>query len=151
MKLYDNDSYRETFMEAVYEILASDSDNYRANAIIDAFDSVPGTTVKADGEISGLTTAEVWSKIKAAYMEGYDDREAGRPRQWNAVPLSLDEITERIGRPVWVEADASPMIRRYDIVTAVTATSIETLRGEYLCPQNCGKTWRMYYRPPMPM
>ena len=41
MNLYDNDSYRETFMEGVYELLADDSDNYRANEIVDLFDSAP--------------------------------------------------------------------------------------------------------------
>ena len=41
MKLYDNDSYREEFMEEVYKLLADDPDNYRANEIIDLFDSAP--------------------------------------------------------------------------------------------------------------
>ncbi len=41
MKLYDNDSARQQFTETVYELLSSDPDNYRANQIIDAYDSVP--------------------------------------------------------------------------------------------------------------
>ncbi len=41
MKLYDNDSFRETFMERVYELLADDPDNFRANEIIGLFDSAP--------------------------------------------------------------------------------------------------------------
>ena len=41
MKLYDNDAYREEFMALVYELLASDGTNDRANQIIDAFDSAP--------------------------------------------------------------------------------------------------------------
>lgn len=41
MKLYDNDSARQQFTETVYELLSSDSDNYRANQIIDAYDSIP--------------------------------------------------------------------------------------------------------------
>lgn len=41
MKLYDNDSFRETFMKRVYELLADDPDNYRANEIIDLFDNAP--------------------------------------------------------------------------------------------------------------
>lgn len=41
MKLYDNGSARQQFTETVYELLSSDSDNYRANQIIDAYDSVP--------------------------------------------------------------------------------------------------------------
>lgn len=41
MKLYDNDSYREEFMEEVYKLLADDPDNSRANEIIDLFDDAP--------------------------------------------------------------------------------------------------------------
>lgn len=41
MKLYDNGSARQQFTETVYELLSSDPDNYRANQIIDAYDSVP--------------------------------------------------------------------------------------------------------------
>ena len=41
MKLYSNCSARQQFTETVYELLSSDSDNYRANQIIDAYDSVP--------------------------------------------------------------------------------------------------------------
>lgn len=39
MKLYDNDSYRDEFVELVYSLLHSDGNNDRANQIIDAFDS----------------------------------------------------------------------------------------------------------------
>lgn len=39
MKLYDNDAYRDEFMELVYSLLHSDGTNDRANQIIDAFDS----------------------------------------------------------------------------------------------------------------
>lgn len=41
MRLYDNDSYREEFMELVYSLLHSDGTNDRANQIIDAFDIAP--------------------------------------------------------------------------------------------------------------
>ena len=41
MKLYDNDEYRDDFMELVYSLLHGDGDNYRTNQIIDAFDSAP--------------------------------------------------------------------------------------------------------------
>ena len=41
MNLYDNDAYREEFMEGVYELLSDDSDNFRANQIIDLFDNAP--------------------------------------------------------------------------------------------------------------
>lgn len=41
MKLYDNDAYRDQFMEFVYDLLRSDGTNDRANLIIDKFDSAP--------------------------------------------------------------------------------------------------------------
>lgn len=40
MKLIDADENRENFMETVYEILADEPDNIKANLIIDAFDSM---------------------------------------------------------------------------------------------------------------
>lgn len=41
MNLYDNDAYRDAFMEGVYDILEDDPTNDRANAIIELFDSAP--------------------------------------------------------------------------------------------------------------
>ena len=41
MKLYDNDAYRDEFMEGVYSLLNDDPTWNRANAIIDLFDSAP--------------------------------------------------------------------------------------------------------------
>lgn len=46
MKLYDNDAYRDEFMEAVYNLLSDDSSNDRANQVIDLFDAAP--TVEAE-------------------------------------------------------------------------------------------------------
>lgn len=46
MILYDNDAYREKFMEIVYGILSSDKTNDRANQIIDAFDNAPQVEIK---------------------------------------------------------------------------------------------------------
>ena len=40
MRLIDADENRENFMETVYEILADEPDNIKANLIIDAFDSM---------------------------------------------------------------------------------------------------------------
>lgn len=39
--LIDCDAYRDEFMNGVYELCDDDSDNYRANAIIDLYDSAP--------------------------------------------------------------------------------------------------------------
>lgn len=39
--LIDKDEYRDEFMNGVYALCSDDSDNYRANAIIDLFDEAP--------------------------------------------------------------------------------------------------------------
>lgn len=45
MKLYDNDSYRDSFTELVYALLNDDTTWDRANQIIEAFDSAPAVEV----------------------------------------------------------------------------------------------------------
>ena len=47
--LIDQDEYRDEFMNGVYELCSDDSDNYRANAIIDLFDEAP-TIIPASEE-----------------------------------------------------------------------------------------------------
>lgn len=74
MSLYDNDSYREEFMEEVYKLLADDPDNSRANEIIDLFDNAPEFNPPND-------------------------------------PLTLDQLREMDGEPVWLDA-----IKRWGIV-----------------------------------
>ncbi len=75
MKLYDNDSFRETFMKRVYELLADDPDNYRANEIIDLFDNAPEfnppnepLTIEQlremDGEPVWFDTIKRWGIVK---------------------------------------------------------------------------------------
>lgn len=75
MKLYDNDSFRETFMKHVYELLADDPDNYRANEIIDLFDNAPEfnppnepLTIEQlremDGEPVWFDTIKRWGIVK---------------------------------------------------------------------------------------
>lgn len=45
MRLYDNEAYRDTFMQGVYGLLEDDPTNERANAIIELFDSAPAVTL----------------------------------------------------------------------------------------------------------
>ena len=45
--LIDQDKYRDEFMNGVYALCSDDSDNYRANAIIDLFDEAP-TVIPAE-------------------------------------------------------------------------------------------------------
>ena len=75
MKLYDNDEYRDDFMELVYSLLHGDGDNYRANQIIDAFDSAP--------------------EVEAEPLPPND-------------PLTLEELREMDGEPVWSEWGGHP-------------------------------------------
>ena len=69
MRLYDNDAYREEFMELVYDLLRDDGTNDRANQIIAAFDSAP--------------------EVEAEPLQPND-------------PLTLEELREMDGEPVWV-------------------------------------------------
>lgn len=75
MRLYNNDEYREEFMELVYGLLYDDGTNDRANQIIYAFDSAP----------------EVESE----------------PLLPNN-PLTLEELREMDGEPVWIEWGGHP-------------------------------------------
>lgn len=59
MKLYDNDEYRETFMELVYSLLHSDGTNDRANLIIDAFDAAPAVEATPESPNVPITLAEL--------------------------------------------------------------------------------------------
>ena len=74
MKLYDNDAYRDEFMEAVYNLLSGDSSNDRANQVIDLFDAAPA--------------------VKAEPSPSND-------------PLTLEQLREMDGEPVWVTVSAS--------------------------------------------
>lgn len=69
MKLYDNDAYRDEFMEAVYNLLSGDSSNDRANQVIDLFDAAPAVEAEPDS---------------------------------SNTPLTLEQLREIDGEPVWV-------------------------------------------------
>lgn len=53
--LIDADEYRDEFMNGVYALCNDDTDNYRANAIIDLFDNAP-TVIEAEGPYNGNQT-----------------------------------------------------------------------------------------------
>lgn len=59
MKLYDNNEYRETFMELVYDLLRSDGTNDRANLIVDVFDMAPAVEAELLPPNDPLTLAEL--------------------------------------------------------------------------------------------
>ena len=48
--LIDQDEYRDEFMNGVSELCSDDSDNYRANAIIDLFDDAPTIIPAEEGK-----------------------------------------------------------------------------------------------------
>lgn len=48
--LIDRDEYRDEFMNGVYALCSDDSDNYRANAIIDLWDYAPTIIPAEEGE-----------------------------------------------------------------------------------------------------
>ena len=59
MKLYDNDAYRDEFMEAVYNLLSGDSSNDRANQVIDLFDAAPAVEAEPAPSNTPLTLEQL--------------------------------------------------------------------------------------------
>jgi len=59
MKLYDNDAYRDEFMEAVYNLLSGDSSNDRANQVIDLFDAAPAVDAEPAPSNTPLTLEQL--------------------------------------------------------------------------------------------
>ena len=59
MKLYDNDAYRDEFMEAVYNLLSDDSSNDRANQVIDLFDAAPAVEAEPAPSNTPLTLEQL--------------------------------------------------------------------------------------------
>lgn len=118
MKLYDNDSYRDEFMEIVYDLLASDETNDRANQIIDAFDTTP--------------------EIEA------------EPLPPNA-PLTLEELREMDGEPVWVVTGSAINAGRgfWDICDWWDKNTVMfPYSGEQPRVDDYGITWTAYRRKP---
>lgn len=98
MKLYDNDAYRNEFMETVYNLLSGDSSNDRANQVIDLFDAAPAVEAEPaplndpltleqlremDGEpvyvTSSIGEQPMW------YIVDIEDRELKNP--WDRITL----------------------------------------------------------------
>lgn len=112
MSLYDNDSYREEFMEEVYKLLADDPDNSRANEIIDLFDNAP---------------------------------EFNPPNE----PLTLEQLREMDGEPVWVEFEDGSgglwgIVHITIFAQIVFANGLHCTIGE----RYYGKSYKAYRRPP---
>lgn len=116
MRLYDNDAYREEFMELVYDLLRDDGTNDRANQIIAAFDSAP--------------------EVEAEPLQPND-------------PLTLEELREMDGEPVWVVPlnDFEILPANY-LVNAYAEQIVVDKFGAYLDFEDYGKTWLAYRRKP---
>ena len=77
MKLYDNDAYRDEFMEAVYNLLSDDSSNDRANQVIDLFDAAPAVEAEPAPSNDPLPLEQlremdgepVWVTVSASWRE----------------------------------------------------------------------------------
>ena len=67
MRLYDNEAYRDTFMQGVYDLLEDDPTNERANAIIELFDSAPVVTLPNEpltlDELREMDGEPVWLDV----------------------------------------------------------------------------------------
>lgn len=72
MKLYDNDSHRDTFTELVYELLSDDPTWDRANQIIESFDSAPAVELP-DTTLGGTYVNIEWLKRTEAELKKYKE------------------------------------------------------------------------------
>ena len=61
-RLIDADAYRDDFMQDVYEVLSNESDNIKANLIIDAFDRIP-IAYDEDAVVEQLEKEIEWYEI----------------------------------------------------------------------------------------
>lgn len=118
MKLYDNDAYRDEFMEFLYDLLRSNGTNDRANLIIDKFDSAP--------------------EVEAEPLPS--DK-----------PLTLEELREMDGIPVWIEFHMGMYSSIWGIVNT-DEEEVWTVQN-HLLPQrlafrNYGITWFACRRKP---
>lgn len=113
MKLYDNDAYRDEFMEAVYNLLPDDSSNDRANQVIDLFDAAPAV-----------------------------EAEPAPPND----PLTLKQLQEMGGEPVWVECLGSKDYSAWTIVD-LCLNGIHT-KYFYADFDYYGDEWLAYRRKP---
>ena len=115
MRLYDNDAYREDFMQTVYDLLSDDATNDRANQIIEAFDAAP------------CVVAEVLP-----------------PNE----PLSLEQLLEMEGEPVWVENLDVSGKSMWEIVQTWADDTL-VMRGAHQCGclvdrYSIGQRYRVY-------
>lgn len=69
--------------------------------------------------------------------------------QENPKPLTLDELREMVGKPVWVQSPGMPEYGRWAIVEGVDIEQkILWLRADYTC-HDYGKVWLAYRHKPM--
>ena len=118
MKLYDNDAYRDEFMEAVYNLLSGDSSNDRANQVIDLFDAAPAVETEPAPLNDPLTLEEL--------------------REMDGEPVFLTPIQSACTNDkqgAWALVDLNQRMCRVS-------------GGGLAVFENCGKTWMAYrYRP----
>lgn len=79
--------------------------------------------------------------VSEFYHRGWNDAVEHMRRK-----LTVEELRMHEWEPIWlvgVGCDGIPF-GTYDIVTKVSAYSMETMRGENLGLENIGKTWTAY-------
>lgn len=62
MRLIDADANRDDFMARVYDILSDETDNIKANSIIDAFDGMQ-TAYDPDKVVEQLEDRSMWKEL----------------------------------------------------------------------------------------
>lgn len=120
MRLYDNDEYREEFMELVYSLLQSDATNDRANLIIDAFDRAPAIEAEPLQPNNPLTLEEL--------------------RKMDGEPVWIK----------WIKTVDDDRIYECECEWAIVSKKFERVAGNstYFCFDKYGDVWIAYRRKP---
>lgn len=118
------------------------------------------TPLEAWSVISG-NLAQLYKMLKTPCFKGYvpADTEAEviafkalqeMQERLHPKPLSIDELKEMRGEPVWVQGPGFPQYGRWAIVSGVDeydGDKILFLQGDYTC-HDYGKVWEAYKHKP---
>ena len=110
---------------------------------------VAGWIEDEDGKICWTHNAkpQFWRPIPGLEPPGKDNNV---PTKEQNEPLTLEQLREKVGQPVWVQTPGIPKYGRWVIVAGVdTEDGQRTLycQGDYTC-RNYGRDWLAYRRPP---
>lgn len=120
---------------------------------LDAVDKILCAQQEPNEPLCGLTNAQLGRLVRNSYIEGYEDGQNGKPSLEKNEPLTLDELREMKGEPVWLHTfslvQKKTNIAEWAILEAVSSVGAVFLRTG--CNSrltkwftNYDKTWLAY-------